>query len=103
MKNIQTFEEFLNESIKPEFNDRKYYIIFDWYIQGQIRPTVIEKEFSYEDEAEKEIPYWQKIVGERLRGNATVIESRNTLSSFIVQDGKYLNDAHKYQVYDQEF
>jgi len=99
MKHIQTFESFLNETIKPKFDDKKYYIIFDWYIQGAIRPTAIEKEFSYKEEAEAEIPYWQKIVGERLRRNANMIETRNTLSSFIVQDGKYLNDAHKYQLY----
>jgi hypothetical protein len=99
MKHIQTFEDFLNESIKPKFDDKKYYIVFDWYIQGEIRPTAIEKEFSYEEEAEAEIPYWEKIVSQRMRGNATHIEARNTLSSFIVQAGKYLNDANKYQLY----
>jgi hypothetical protein len=35
----------------------------------------------------------------RMSRNATRLESRNTLDSFIVLDGGQLNDANKYEFY----
>ncbi len=99
MKNLITFEEFLNESSRVRFNHNKYYIVFDWYIQGQISPTAIGKEFSTEDEAEKNIDGWKNELSMRMSRNVTRLEARNTLDSFIVLDGGQLNDANKYEFY----
>ena len=43
MKNLITFDEFVNESSRARFNHNKYYIVFEWYIQGQISPNAIVK------------------------------------------------------------
>jgi hypothetical protein len=88
------------KALQKKFNYDKYYIIFNWHIQGQINPTAFEKEFSTRAEAEKQIPQWKKMLSMRMHGNATREEARNTLDSFSVEDGGYLNDANKYEVYD---
>jgi len=99
MKNLLTFDEFLNEGSIVRFNYNKYYIVFDWYIQGQIHPTAIEKEFSTKAEAEKNISGWKNMLSMRMSRNATRGEARDTLDSFMVLDGGQLNDANKYEFY----
>jgi hypothetical protein len=95
----ESLKENMNESSRVRFNHNKYYIVFDWYIQGQISPTAIGKEFSTEDEAEKNIDGWKNELSMRMSHNVTRLEARNTLDSFIVLDGGQLNDANKYEFY----
>jgi hypothetical protein len=93
---MRTFEEFVNESSGMRFKPNKYYIIFDWYIHDEIIPSVVNIEFSSEDEAEKNIIGWKSILSSRMNHNASRIEARNTLDSFIIVNGGYLNDTNKY-------
>jgi hypothetical protein len=100
MKHLHTFESFVNEGSKARFDYNKYYIVFNWFIQGGIHPTAIKKEFSSKAEAEKNIPGWKSTLSKRMTYNATRGEVYNTLDSFMVLDGGQLNDANKYEFYD---
>ena len=98
---MHSFKEFLNENTNLKFDHNKYYIVFDWYIQGEINPTAIgNMTFSTKDMAEKQISFWKNELSKRMSGNASRREAASTLSSFEVKDGGQLNDENRYELYD---